>query len=363
MSRSGNSGQGQGRGQGGRSGGQGGRSGSQGGRSGGQGGQGGRSGSQGGRSDGPKQGNRPGGQQGSGGNRPSSAGSGRPSSGAGGQSSGGPQRRGGRGGDSSRGRQNRSTKPKGLGGDQIEGRQAVRELLLAGNRRISEILMIEDMDAADILDDISELAFELKVPFRPINRKRMDQEALTHSHQGVIARAQPVPEVELETLVKKKNAFLLVLDGVTDPGNLGAILRTAECAGVTGIVLPRHRSVHISPTVTKTAAGAIEHLPMALVGGIPTAITQLKEMGVYTVGLDAGGSDTIFNLPIQDGRPIALVLGAEGSGLSRLVSERVDTVAGIPLVGRLNSLNVAMAGAVACFEVVRMRQAKGAGTA
>ncbi len=215
--------------------------------------------------------------------------------------------------------------------------------------------MIDDMDSADVLDDISELAFEMKVPFRPINRKRMSQEALTDSHQGVIARAQPVPETDLDDLAKKKNAFLLVLDGITDPGNLGAILRTAECAGVTGVVLPRHRSVHISPTVTKTAAGAVEHLPMALVGGIPAALTRLQELGIYTIGLDAGGESSIFQLPIRDSRPIALVLGAEGSGLSRLVSERVDTVAAIPLSGRLNSLNVAMAGAVACFEVVRMR--------
>lgn len=254
------------------------------------------------------------------------------------------------------GQRRSTTKPRGLGGDQVEGRQAVRELLLAGKRRIQEILIIDDMDSADILDDISELAFELKVPLRPINRKRMDVEALTSSHQGVIARAQTVPEHDLDTLAQKPGAFLLILDGVTDPGNLGAILRTAECAGVTGVVLPKHRSVHISPTVTKTAAGAVEHLPMALVGGIPAALTRLSELGVYTIGLDAGGDSSLFNLPIQDDRPIALVLGAEGTGLSRLVAQRVDTVAAIPLLGRLNSLNVAMAGAVACFEVVRMRQ-------
>ncbi len=267
------------------------------------------------------------------------------------------RRRKGAAGSGSDGRR-RQTKKKGLGGDQIEGRQAVRELLLAGNRRIHEVLMIDDMDHAEVLDDIRELANEMKVAFRPINRKRMSVEALTDSHQGVIARAQPVPETDLETLAKKKGAFLLILDGVTDPGNLGAILRTAECAGVTGIVLPRHRSVHISPTVTKAAAGAVEHLPMALVGGIPAALLRLQELGVYTIGLDAGGDSSIFSLPLNDGRAVALILGAEGSGLSRLVAERADTVASIPLVGRLNSLNVAMAGAVACFEIVRIRQAR-----
>jgi 23S rRNA (guanosine2251-2'-O)-methyltransferase len=147
-----------------------------------------------------------------------------------------------------------------------------------------------------------------------------------------------------------------VLDGITDPGNLGAILRTAECAGVTGVILPRHRSVHISPTVTKTAAGAIEHLPMAVVGGIPTALTRLKELGVFTVGLEAGAETQIFGLPIQADAPVALVLGAEGQGLGRLARERVDTLAAIPLRGNLNSLNVAMAGAVACFEIVRRRE-------
>ncbi|MEL7155391.1 MAG: RNA methyltransferase, partial [Actinomycetota bacterium] len=139
------------------------------------------------------------------------------------------------------------------------------------------------------------------------------------------------------------------------PGNLGAILRTAECTGVTGIVLPRHRSVHISPTVTKAAAGAVEHLPMALVGGIPAALATLSAGGVTTVGLDAGGADSIFTTPVLDDGPVALVLGAEGRGLSRLVRTRVDTLVAVPLRGSLNSLNVSAAAAVACFEVVRRR--------
>ncbi len=216
--------------------------------------------------------------------------------------------------------------------------------------------MIDDLDPAEILDDISELAIEMKVTLRVVTRRRFDTEALTQSHQGVIARTSPIPEEALEDLADRPGAFLLVLDGVTDPGNLGSLLRTAECAGVTGVVLPRHRAVHITPTVTKNAAGAIEHLPMALVGGIPTAITRLHDHGVMTVGLDAAGDASIFDLPLGDGRPVALVLGAEGAGLSRLTRQRVDTVAAIPLGGQLNSLNVAIAGGVACFEVVRCRQ-------
>ncbi len=246
---------------------------------------------------------------------------------------------------------------KGLGGDQIEGRHAVRELLLAGNRRVREVWVIEELDDAPILEDIEELCHELRIPHKVVTRRRFSTEALTESHQGVLARAEPVPSTELDVLATRPGAFLLVLDGVTDPGNLGAILRTAECAGVTGVVVPKHRAVHLTPTVTKTAAGAIEHLPMALVGGIPTALRMLNQLGVRTIGLDAGGEESLFELPLEADQPVALVLGAEGDGLSRLVRERVDHLANIPLGGRLNSLNVAMAGAVACFEVVRRRTA------
>ncbi|MEZ5229591.1 MAG: 23S rRNA (guanosine(2251)-2'-O)-methyltransferase RlmB, partial [Acidimicrobiales bacterium] len=263
--------------------------------------------------------------------------------------------RSGRGRAPGAGRNAKRAPKRALGGDQVEGRQAVRELLLAGTRQVREIYMIEDLDAADILDDIVELAQDMRIPLRAVSRRHFDAEALTESHQGVLARAAELPEHDLDDLAQKPGAFLLVLDGITDPGNVGAMLRTAECAGVTGIVLPRHRAVHVSPTVTKIAAGAIEHLPMALVPGIPAALQRLQDLGVLTVGLDMGGETSIFQLPLTHQQPVALVLGAEGKGLSRLVRERVDLVAQIPMAGSLNSLNVAMASAVACFEVVRQR--------
>lgn len=215
--------------------------------------------------------------------------------------------------------------------------------------------MIDGLDDAPILTDIKELAADLKVPLKSVTRKRFDADALTMSHQGVLAKAKPLEERSLDDLLSCPAPFLLVLDGLTDPQNLGTIIRTAECTGVTGIVMPRHRAVHVTATVTKTAAGAIEHVPMALVGGIPTAINDLAKAGVLTVGMDADGDVALFDLDLRNDRPVALVLGAEGSGLSRLVRQRVDVVASLPLRGELNSLNVAMAGAAACFEVVRQR--------
>lgn len=267
-----------------------------------------------------------------------------------------PQRRGGGGRRQPPGGSARRRQPsRGLGGDQIEGRHAVRELLLAGTRPVREILVADDLDQADIIDDIVQLAHELDVSVRNVSRKRLAAEAASSAPQGVVARAAPLPEHDLDDLVAVDNPFLLVLDGITDPGNLGALLRTAECAGVTGVVLPRHRSVHISPTVTKAAAGAVEYLPMAVVGGIPAALSQLSKASVVTVGLDAAGEGSVFSsLTMADG-PIALVLGAEGRGLSRLVRQRSDILVAIPLRGGLNSLNVAAAAAIACFEVVRRR--------
>ncbi len=246
---------------------------------------------------------------------------------------------------------------KGLGGDQVEGRHAVRELLLTGTRRTREVIFSADMDPAPILQDISELAEENHVPLREVSRNKFEAMARTDAPQGVVAFAAPLQPVELEALVRQRGntpPFLLVLDGVTDPQNLGSILRVAECAGVTGIVLPRHRAARITASVTKTAAGAVEHLPMAQVAGIPAALQRLKELEVWSVGMDMVADSTVFEMRVATD-PIALVLGAEGSGISRLTRERCDVVARIPLAGSLGSLNVSTAAAVACYEVVRRR--------
>jgi 23S rRNA (guanosine2251-2'-O)-methyltransferase len=174
----------------------------------------------------------------------------------------------------------------------------------------------------------------------------------------VIARAEPLAPAKLDELLADPEAFLVALDGVTDPQNLGAVLRTAEVAGATGAVLPRHRSAHLTPAAVKAAAGAIEHLPIALVPGVPHLLERASRAGVWTVGLDGAGKTPVFELEVAD-RPIVLVLGAEGRGLSRLTRQRCDVVASIPMRGRLASLNVAAAAAVACFEVVRRRGSSG----
>ena len=247
---------------------------------------------------------------------------------------------------------------KGLGGDQVEGRQAVRELLLAGTRRTREVLLAGDLDPAPILDDIIDLADEAKVTIREVSRSKFESMARTDAPQGVLAMAQPLHEHDLDDLLRPdaqgRDPFLLLLDGVTDPGNLGAILRSAECAGVTGVVLPRHRAAGVTAAVAKSAAGAIEHLRMTRVAGLPKAMARLADAGVWTVGLDVGGDAAIHELTVAD-QPVALVLGAEGSGLSRLVRERCDTIAHISLGGVLGSLNVSAAAAIALFEVARRR--------
>ena len=253
----------------------------------------------------------------------------------------------------------RASARTGLGGEQVEGRQAVRELLLANRRDTREIWMAQDLDPAPVLEDIRELAAEARVVVKEVGRGKLDAAARTDAPQGIIAFAKPLPEADLDALIARRPGrpapFLLCSDGITDPGNLGALLRSAECAGVTGVVLPQHRAVHVTPTVAKAAAGAVEHLPMTTVGGMPTAIKTMKDAGIWVVGLDERADKTLWDLTMDDA-PVALVLGAEGPGLSRLVRERCDELVSIPMRGRVASLNVGTAGTLACFEIARARR-------
>ncbi|MDE0578348.1 MAG: 23S rRNA (guanosine(2251)-2'-O)-methyltransferase RlmB [bacterium] len=246
----------------------------------------------------------------------------------------------------------------GLGGDRVEGRQAVRELLLAGTRQVREVVIAAGQNQTGVLAQVMELAAEMRVPVKELPHAKFESMAVTEAPQGMIARAAPLAEHDLEDLARPpagRPPFLLVLDGVTDPGNVGAALRTAECAGVTGAVLGRHRSAHITPAAAKAAAGAIEHVPMAVVPGIPNALARLGELGVWTVGLDVAAPTAVYDMSVA-AEAVALVVGSEGRGLSRLARQRCDVVAAIPLSGSLSSLNAAAAVAIGCFEVARHRR-------
>jgi 23S rRNA (guanosine2251-2'-O)-methyltransferase len=241
-----------------------------------------------------------------------------------------------------------------LGGERVEGRRAVTELLTAGRRRVRTVWVASER--SDDLAELADTATRRGVPVRHVTRDELADLARTEVPQGVVADADPVEPAGVDALLAAPSAFLVALDGVTDPQNLGAVLRAAETAGATGIVLPRHRAARITPAVTKAAAGAIEYLPIATVAGIPAAIIQAGRADVWSVGLEADGDVTIDDLRVAD-RPLMLVLGAEGRGLSRLARERCDVIARIPMHGHLASLNVGAAAAIACAVVARLRTA------
>jgi 23S rRNA (guanosine2251-2'-O)-methyltransferase len=235
-----------------------------------------------------------------------------------------------------------------LGGEQVEGRHAVRELLRARTRRVKAVYV---SNTAEGVADIVELAGGL---VRLVPAERVAALARSDAHQGVVAVAAPLEPADLVTLLRAPDALLVALEGVTDPHNLGAVLRTADTAGATGVIVPRRRAAHVTPTVTKAAAGAIEHMPIALVGGIPNALERAQREKVWTVGLDGRADQTVDALAVAT-EPLVLVLGAEGRGLSRLTRERCDVTVRIPMYGHVESLNVAAAAAIALHAVAARR--------
>ena len=237
----------------------------------------------------------------------------------------------------------------------------MRELFAARTRRVHDLWLSADVDPAPILDEIVGLAEDASVRVRRVDGEQLLRRARTDAPQGVVAFAAPLPTVDLDTVLGAPAAFVVALDGVTDPQNLGAVLRSAEALGASAALLPRHRAVGVTPAVTKAAAGAIEHLPLAFVSGVPNALEQAKRAGVWCVGLDATGSSSVFEVAVAD-QPLVLVLGAEGRGLSRLARTRCDVLASIPMHGHVESLNVSAAAAVALAAIARARDgAKGDG--
>jgi 23S rRNA (guanosine2251-2'-O)-methyltransferase len=230
---------------------------------------------------------------------------------------------------------------------------------MAERRKVYEIMISAELEGDAGVADIVEIARAQRVPLSYIARAKLDREARSEAPQGVIALAAELQEADLATLLRTTGGvkpFLVAVDGVTDPGNLGAIIRNCDGAGVTGILLPKHRAVHVTPTVAKASAGAIEHVPIALIPGLPATLALLKDHGIWVVGLDDAADRDLFELHALANEPICLVLGAEGTGLSRLARERCDSIVAIPMLGRVSSLNVSAAAALSTYEITRGRR-------
>ena len=241
--------------------------------------------------------------------------------------------------------------------DQVEGRNAVIELLESG-RDINKILIAKGEKHGSI-NKIIALAKERKILLTEIEKNKLNQIAQTQNHQGVIAIVPPYNYCEVEDileLVKQKQEmpFILLLDGIEDPHNLGSIIRTAETAGVHGIIIPKRRAASVNSTVSKVSAGAVEYMKIARVNNLNETIRYLKEQGLWICGTDMNTNTTYTN---QDYKmPIALVIGSEGFGISRLVKENCDFLVKIPMKGKITSLNASVSAGIVMYEVVKQRK-------
>ena len=240
--------------------------------------------------------------------------------------------------------------------DQVEGRNAVLELLESG-RDINKILVANGEKHGSI-HKILAIAKERKIIVTEMERNKLNQIAQTPNNQGVIAIVPPYDYCKVEDILeeaKRKNEmpFILILDGIEDPHNLGSIIRTAETAGVHGIIIPKRRAASVNSTVSKVSAGAVEYMKIARVNNINETIRYLKEQDVWICGTDMD-TNTIYTK--QDYKmPIAIVIGSEGFGMSRLVKENCDFLVKIPMKGRITSLNASVSAGIIMYEVVKNR--------
>jgi 23S rRNA (guanosine2251-2'-O)-methyltransferase len=230
-------------------------------------------------------------------------------------------------------------------GDKVEGTHAVLAAARAGRvvrlyverarlNGLSEVLSAAPEAKVSVVDDVMAMA-------------------TTDSPQGVVAHCRPIAPVTLERMRQVTDA-ILVLDHIEDPHNLGAMARSALAAGVGGLVISSHRQAPLSPAAFKTASGALESIPVAVVGSIPSALERLKGLGCWIVGLDAGAEQSLFGLQLLT-EPVAVVIGAEGAGLAQLTRKRCDVVVSIPMDSRAESLNASVSAALASFEIMRVR--------
>ena len=238
----------------------------------------------------------------------------------------------------------------------LEGRNAVTEALRAG-RTLDKVFLADG--AADAgLARLGAMAREAGAVVVRVDRRKLDEMSATGAHQGIVALAAALAYASLDELLELARSrgeppLLVLCDELTDPHNLGAILRTGECAGAHGVVIPKRRSVGLTAVVAKASAGAVEHLPVARVANMTAAIRRLKEEGVWIFGTAADGAVSLYEADLR--RPAAIVIGSEGDGMSRLVAEQCDYLVRIPMKGRISSLNASAAAAVMLYEAVRQR--------
>lgn len=241
----------------------------------------------------------------------------------------------------------------------IEGRNAVLEAYRSG-KTIDKLFVLDGCQDGPV-KSITREARKHDSIINYVSKERLDQLSETGKHQGVIAVSAAYSYAEVEDILqiardKGEAPFVFILDGIEDPHNLGAIIRTANLAGAHGVIIPKRRAVGLTPTVAKTSAGAINYTPVAKVTNISNAIKELKDQGMWFVCADMGGTE-MYDLNLTGS--IGLVIGNEGDGVSKLVKENCDMVASIPMKGDIDSLNASVAAGVLAYEIVRQRLKKG----
>ena len=241
--------------------------------------------------------------------------------------------------------------------DQIEGRNSVLELLETG-KDINKIF-IANGEKHGSINKIISMAKERRVVTVEVDRAKLNQMAQSDNHQGVIAIVPPFDYCEVEDILnvadkKNEKPFILILDGIEDPHNLGSIIRTAETAGVHGVIIPKRRAATVNSTVYKVSAGAVEYMNIARVNNLNETIKYLKDNGIWVCGTDMEANNYYYNENF-DG-PIAIVIGSEGFGMSRLVKDNCDFLVKIPMKGKITSLNASVSAGIVMYEVVKQRK-------
>lgn len=256
------------------------------------------------------------------------------------------------------GRPPRNAKPQvQVRGDPLFGRNAVLETLRAKSRSMSHLWIADGLKPDERLDEIVELAEAASIIVETVPRPLLDDLTEGVNHQGVLLEVGDYRYVDLQDVIERPGT-ILVLDHVQDPQNFGTLLRTADAAGIAGVVIPSDRSVSVSPAVVNASAGAVEHLEIAQVANIGRALEKIEASGRWIVGLDSGeGSKNIFATDVPT--PVALVVGSEGTGISQGVRKRCQLMLSIPMLGKIESLNAATAGSIVIYDILRREQEAG----